>query len=280
VRAYVARLRRLAERDAHNASADARGAPRAHLRRQAQIGPAEIDDGERLLLSIAERAGAVVLEPGPGGGLIVELTGRGSPRAAYAAIKAAKDRGWESYRAIERFISNGSLCRRRQILDHFGDDEPCAPLGRCCDVCQPDDTLRGPASAASSIGARPLRVRKPHARASAGDSRARSGEEPRARRLQAPVASRDGLDGRADPPPEPGDPVRFQRLKAWRLERSEGKPAYTVASNAALEGIVRAQPSSLEELIAVRGIGPTFCERHGESLLKALRELAPEAGQT
>jgi hypothetical protein len=30
---------------------------------------------------------------------------------------------------------------------------------------------------------------------------------------------------------------------------------------------------SLEQLIAVKGIGPAFCERHGESLLEVLAGL-------
>jgi hypothetical protein len=30
----------------------------------------------------------------------------------------------------------------------------------------------------------------------------------------------------------------------------------------------------LAELVAVKGIGPTFCERHGESLLAELQRLA------
>jgi len=78
-----------------------------------------------------------------------------------------------------------------------------------------------------------------------------------------------------EPPLDPVDEGDFERLKAWRMQRSEGKPAYTVAANAALEGVLRARPSSLQELIEVRGIGPTFCERHGESLLQALADLAP-----
>ena len=60
---------------------------------------------ERVLLSIAERAGAVELAPGGRDGLLVRLTGAGSPRKAYAAIRAAKDRGWEAYRSIERYIT-------------------------------------------------------------------------------------------------------------------------------------------------------------------------------
>jgi ATP-dependent DNA helicase RecQ len=72
---------------------------------------------------------------------------------------------------------------------------------------------------------------------------------------------------------DPVDERQFEKLKVWRLGRSEGKPAYTVAANAALEGVLRTRPASLQELIEVKGIGPTFCERHGESLLEALAEL-------
>jgi ATP-dependent DNA helicase RecQ len=72
---------------------------------------------------------------------------------------------------------------------------------------------------------------------------------------------------------DPIDERRFEKLKAWRLGRSEGKPAFTVAANTALEGILRARPASLDELIEVKGIGPAFCERHGESLLEALAQL-------
>jgi ATP-dependent DNA helicase RecQ len=200
---------------------------------------------ERVLLSIAERAGAVELQPGGPEGLLVRLTGEGSPRKAYAAIKAAKDRGWDAYRSIERFISSAETCRRRQILDHFGDDEPCAPDVRCCDVCEPDAPLVEASRQTAST------VRK--ARGARAASTARAGGEEIA------------LD--------PVQEGQFEKLKAWRMGRSEGKPAYTVAANAALAGVLLARPTTLEKLIEVKGIGPTFCERHGESLLQVLAEL-------
>jgi ATP-dependent DNA helicase RecQ len=206
-------------------------------------GPA-MDERERVLLSIAERAGAVELEPGAGGGLRVKLTGRGDPRKAYAAIKVAKDRGWESYRAIERFISNGEQCRRRQILDHFGDHEAGAPSGRCCDVCEADaELVAAVARGAGSTARRP----------SAG---------PRAQGSPAEAA-----------PPQPVDEAQYEKLRTWRWGRAEGKPAFTVASNAVLEEVLRARPSSREELLAIRGIGPAFCDKHGDSLLEALAGL-------
>jgi ATP-dependent DNA helicase RecQ len=221
---------------------------------------------ERVLLSIAERAGAVKLRPGGPAGLLVELTGEGSPRKAYDAIKAARDRGWASYRSIEQFISGGQICRRRQILDHFGDDEPCAPEVRCCDVCEADTSL-------VEASKRPL-PKMAKARGGTEQAAGRS-NTPRKEALD-PLDRLDSLDPGSGTPPEIYDPVdeqAFEKLKAWRMGRSEGKPAYTVAANAALEGILRAKPRNLDELIAVKGIGPTFCERHGESLLESLTEL-------
>ncbi len=230
------------------------------------IGHGQLDERERVLLSVAERAGAVELEPGGHDGLLVKLTGQGSPRKAYAAIKASKDRGWESYRSIERFSADGHTCRRRQILDHFGDTAQGAPTGRCCDVCEPDVALaRAMAAAPTSsrrtrgAGAGPGRAggtpggvgRADGGRASAGDA------------LEKELLA--GVDER-----------EFDALRAWRMERAEGKPAYTVATDAALRGILHGRPRDTRELLAVRGVGPGFCEKHGESLLATLVGL--EAG--
>ena len=214
----------------------------------ATIGHGELAERERVLLSIAERAGAVKLAPGGPEGLLVQLTGEGSPRKAYEAIKAARDRGWESYRSIERYSSSADRCRRRQILDHFGDSEPCAPEVRCCDVCEPDTELVEASRQKASVARKKVsRVR------AAGTVR--------------------GAGAEVDVALDPVEEGQFEKLKAWRLGRSEGKPAFTVAANATLEGILRARPTTLEGLIEVKGIGPAFCERHGESLLGVLAEL-------
>jgi ATP-dependent DNA helicase RecQ len=69
------------------------------------------------------------------------------------------------------------------------------------------------------------------------------------------------------------DEDEFEHLRAWRWERADGKPAYTVAPNAVLEEILRRRPASMQGLLDIRGVGPSFGEKHGESLLAALREL-------
>ncbi len=215
-----------------------------------------------MLLSVAERAGAVQLAPGGHDGLLVRLTGKGSPRLAQSAIQASRNRGWEAYRSIERFSSDGQRCRRRQILDHFGDSAPAAPTGRCCDVCDPDGTLAqalldAPTSARSGRGARGS------GRGAPGSGRGAGAAGSAATRGRA--AEEDGLD--------PVDEREFEELRAWRLARSEGKPAYTVATDAALRALLRGRPRSVSALLEVRGIGPAFCEKHGESLLEALTAL-------
>jgi len=262
VRGYVARLRRRSEDGS------------------VVIGRGELDERERVLLSIAERAGAVELsatlrtdqgELGPADGrdaLLVRLTGRGSPSAAYRAIKAARDRSWESYRSIERFISGAEICRRRQILDHFGDEEPGRASGRCCDVCDPDEALLRAATARLTSARATTR---PPSTAPGGRGR-RAG----AAGAEGPAGEHAG----AGPgPAEPVDEELFERLRAWRWERAEGKPAYTVAPNAVLEEVLRRHPRSLDALIEIRGIGPAFCEKHGESLLAELQALEQGAGE-
>ena len=225
VRHYVGRLRR--------AGGD----------EEVAIGHGELGERDRVLLSIAERSGAVELRPGGRDGLLVRPTGAGSPRLAHLAIKQARDRGWAAYHSIERYSAGDQVCRRRQILDHFGDAEEGRPTGRCCDVCDPDPEIR--------------------------------------RVLEAPIAARRGRasrgsKGRAATPEAGLDPVsdsEFEKLRAWRMERAQGKPAYTVAPDATLEEVLRRRPSSTGQLIEIRGIGPAFIEKHGSSLLETLASL-------
>jgi len=61
-------------------------------------------------------------------------------------------------------------------------------------------------------------------------------------------------------------------LKDWRLRASDGKPAYTVAHNSTLEAIAAIKPSTLAELAAIKGVGPTFVDRYGEHVLSLVAE--------
>ncbi|HZK16392.1 MAG TPA: HRDC domain-containing protein, partial [Solirubrobacterales bacterium] len=60
----------------------------------------------------------------------------------------------------------------------------------------------------------------------------------------------------------------FEALKAWRLQAAGGKPAYTVANNATLALIAQQRPGSDDALSQIRGVGPTFLDRHADSVLE------------
>jgi ATP-dependent DNA helicase RecQ len=232
VKRYVAGLRRVAYED------------------ELTIGHGELGERERVMLSIAERAGAVELRPGGQDGLLVRLTGKGSPRAAGAAIQGAKNRSWDAYGSIQRFSADGQLCRRRQILDHFGDPEEGRPTGRCCDVCDPDEAL------ARAMAAAPTKAPRGGSRGAGGSGAGGGASHARAVDEGPPVDERE-----------------FDHMRAWRLERAEGKPAYTVVADAVLREVLRKRPRDTTELLEIKGIGAAKCEKYGDSMLAALAEL-------
>jgi ATP-dependent DNA helicase RecQ len=86
-----------------------------------------------------------------------------------------------------------------------------------------------------------------------------------------------GWAGPAQPggagPQDAGAEVRFQRLRAWRLEvaRGEGRPAFTIFDDRTLREIAAARPASLPHLLAVHGVGPAKLSRYGAAVLEVLR---------
>jgi ATP-dependent DNA helicase RecQ len=194
------------------------------------------EDHERISLGVAERAGVCALQPAPGGRLQVTLSESPDLSMVAAICKVARDRAWRAYRSVEAFVSRTDACRRRALLDHFGDTRRGNPTGRCCDVCDPETLgLPDPASL------------RPPARRSA----------------------------KAPAPAGPVDAPLLDALKAWRMRASDGKPAYTVAHNTTLEAIAALRPSTLDQLATIKGVGPAFVERHGDQVLALLSGARP-----
>ena len=70
-----------------------------------------------------------------------------------------------------------------------------------------------------------------------------------------------------------GPPVADEALaplKAWCRDRAKGEPAYTVPTDATLREIVRRRPQTTADLLAIKGIGPSFLSKHADSLLALL----------
>lgn len=274
--------------------------------RELELEVMNLEEGERQALAIAHRVGALIVGPGSGATVRLEAI---SPRLdsaartqAGAALRASRDRRWERYRAIVGYTEEPG-CRRAAILAHFGDRRGGAPLGRCCDVCDPlPEPPPGLAAGRSGqkagdsaderwgalcawrserAGGRPL-----GSVCSDASLRAIHDSWPRSQTELAHVtglgplfaaqhaASLLELTGAQGAPPQRSAPgldddgrVMFARLREWRRARAEGKPAYTVCRDAALEAIVRQRPQDLDALGRLEGIGPGFLARHGEALL-------------
>ena len=79
-------------------------------------------DRDRVCLGIAERAGLCTLEPAPGGRLQVTLAPSAGTGQLASICRVALDRAWRAYHAVEAFSSASGECRRRTLLDHFGDN--------------------------------------------------------------------------------------------------------------------------------------------------------------
>jgi superfamily II DNA helicase RecQ len=152
-------------------------------------------------------------------------------RAGNPELAIAHERGWRDYQTIKSFIYS-ERCRRRSVLDHFGDSAAGRPLSRCCDVCDPQGWLPDP----ETIVIRPARA--------AAKSAALA---PELRAEDAPL---------------------FEQLKAWRLQAAAGKPAFTGAHNSTLEAIAATRPGSDDALLAIRGIGPSFVSKFAPEVLE------------
>jgi ATP-dependent DNA helicase RecQ len=80
------------------------------------------------------------------------------------------------------------------------------------------------------------------------------------------------VHGAAPPKPVVASGPLAEVLRAWRAQRADGKPAYTVINDRTLSAIARALPESRDELSQIDGIGPTRLERYGDEILALVRE--------
>jgi ATP-dependent DNA helicase RecQ len=151
-----------------------------------------------------------------------------------------RERAWQRYHTMRRFVEQKS-CRRRAICLHFG-ETPKWERCDACDVCgvelewmalQPEDE----AAPVEAVRERRASVAR--------------------RKVALETAS--GLVDRD----------LLQRLKDWRLvvARKQRVPAYVILHDSTIEGISRVRPLSLEELMAVPGIGEKRAERFGAEIL-------------
>ena len=153
-------------------------------------------------------------------------------------------------RAVRRMmdLAAGEGCLWRRLAAHFA--ERLSDCGSSCGPC---------------LGREPFRESRSAAR------------RPRRRRAE-PVAADGGLPGRAapdsaPPPPEPSEampyPELFARLRVLRRRLADEKrvPAYVVFTDRTLLEMAARRPRTLDELLAVPGVGRRKLEQYGELFL-------------
>jgi ATP-dependent DNA helicase RecQ len=156
---------------------------------------------------------------------------------------AEKERAWQRYHTIRRFVDSTS-CRHRQICLHFGETPKWTECSACDVCCGMPEWL--------SDLAEPKRKKSPSVSA-AGLAR---------------QAGQSGSSAAAD-----FDPELREYLRQWRsaVAREERVPAFLVMHDTSLAEICRKRPASLAEIRRVSGFGERKAEHYGQQILDALK---------
>jgi ATP-dependent DNA helicase RecQ len=80
-----------------------------------------------------------------------------------------------------------------------------------------------------------------------------------------------------DEPPTVYDQPLYERLRAWQVEtaRQLDIPPFFVLHDATLQRIATTPPVSLDELRAIKGIGPRKLEQYGQAILDVVGDRNP-----
>jgi DNA helicase-2/ATP-dependent DNA helicase PcrA len=84
--------------------------------------------------------------------------------------------------------------------------------------------------------------------------------------------------GRCQDCPSSLDEELFERLRSWRIRVAEARkaPPYTVFTDATLTALAERCPTTTEELVEIRGIGPHKLALYGEPVLALISGADPD----
>jgi ATP-dependent DNA helicase RecQ len=171
----------------------------------------------------------------------IDNIGENNPTLTKQAVERLQR---NAHRKLSRMLDYASTlrCRRRQILDYFGESTPITDCG--CDICT------------GGVVHRFTPERPAHKTHAAPDSRPAQEEV-----LLQPAAM-----------------LRFERLKAARLKlATEQKcPAFCIMHDRVLRELAREAPESVDDMLGIKGIGPVKAAKFGKLFLEAIKGTSRE----
>jgi ATP-dependent DNA helicase RecQ len=168
------------------------------------------------------------------------------------ADSAEKERAWQRYHTIRRFVESAN-CRHREICLHFGE----TPKWTSCDAC---DVCSGlPAFLLATAPTGRARRRK---RATDESAPQLPVSTPRTARVETPVPASDV------------DSDLREYLREWRrgAAKEDKIASFMVMHDSSLDEICRRRPTSLAEIRGTPGFGEKKTERYGQEILQALAQ--------
>ena len=153
-----------------------------------------------------------------------------------------KERAWQRYHAIRRFVDSEG-CRHRQICLHFGESPKWESCG-ACDACGCESEWL-----VKSIRAEQPKLNRPAALASV-------------QRQTAAIAT----------PVADVDPDLRDYLREWRraAAKQQGVPAFVVMHDSSLDEVCRRRPGSIPKLLRISGFGEHKAALYGQEVFEAL----------
>jgi len=166
----------------------------------------------------------------------IDNIGDNNPDLTKRAVERLQHHAREKLSRVLTYASS-VRCRRRQILDYFGESTRVTDCG--CDVCRGGITHRYEPERKTERNT-PTRTRAPRA------------------------AEVEPLDRAAE--------LRFERLRGVRLKFAQelGLPAFCVMHDRVLREVAREAPKSVELLSEIKGVGSKKASRFGAEFIRVM----------
>jgi ATP-dependent DNA helicase RecQ len=163
---------------------------------------------------------------------------------------AIKKTRWSTFDALVDYCEGGE-CRHAEILTYYRDSQRITACGHC-DVCAPDSARK---------------IQKPVITTVVEDAADFVASVVKAKKKKS--VSKKSAD---DAPLTGLEDVRFQDLRAWRKQKAQelDVPAFIVCSDKTLKQLAVVNPTSIEALHSIYGLGESKIAQFGKDIVVAL----------